>query len=564
MLKSQADKTARMAPLGFCCPAANPETEPVKLKTTMPEDCLLCFDGGEQVSFADATHNNIVMGTTGSGKSTQIILPALASLIKAGFGGVILDVKGNVTDQVRMIANEYGRLDDVVEFGPGPMSTKVNLFAGASPDRREALFNKIFCMVETSAENSIFRQDGMQKGQDVLDLQLIICRKLGIDFNFGVYRRLINDAQFAHDLYSAYKSKLYNKNDARERSLVQRIEGDRLHYILHSCTMDKAPRDWAQQTSYRMSYVRGAVESFYRSPGLAENFLAGVDENLDIARRVYDEQKIVVLRLAVETGDAGLKIASHILREYYQAVYRRGKRLDDRKYTFCIADEFQDFYDSSRCNPLNDNAFVAKCREFRCIAMYGTQSLAAMHSQAERQIDAETFVANNNMRLFLYSDDRHTQDLAPEGMRHLDRLAPGKGVLVKYNVATREHLVGEVSMQRMHDLVQEIFRRQAIFVPASAPVSVFADESEDDAIAREQSLQEACDMLLRCEPAGMGQKHDGRKNMQKLLQAKHLLDEIADDGAFADIDETLGYDIDHVRQLLVEIAHCTKDEELNR
>ena len=130
MLQSMSVKKDKRC-MGFVSAKASDSAN--KQSVYEPEsDTLVAFDEGESISFADASHNMITLGTTGSGKTMQIILPAACSLIKAGFGGLIVDVKGNFTNYVRMIAREYGRLDDVVEFGPGPDATPVNLLYGTT------------------------------------------------------------------------------------------------------------------------------------------------------------------------------------------------------------------------------------------------------------------------------------------------------------------------------------------------------------------------------------------------------------------------------------------------
>lgn len=118
MSTPRASKKTKKARRGFGRATAAPETTSAMQDKDMaaPEDCLLRFDDSEQVSFADAAHYSTVLGKTGSGKSVPPILPALGSLIHAGFAGVVLDVKENVTEQVRMLARQLGRLDDVEQL----------------------------------------------------------------------------------------------------------------------------------------------------------------------------------------------------------------------------------------------------------------------------------------------------------------------------------------------------------------------------------------------------------------------------------------------------------------
>ena len=113
------DSPYRQHRLGFLA-----QVEPIAVSqphTTSPsEDALFTFDSGRTLSFADGARSIAIIGGTGSGKTTSIILPMINSLLRRGFGGVILDIKGNLGAQTRALAQECGRQDDIIEFGSAP------------------------------------------------------------------------------------------------------------------------------------------------------------------------------------------------------------------------------------------------------------------------------------------------------------------------------------------------------------------------------------------------------------------------------------------------------------
>lgn len=490
MLQSMSVKKDKRC-MGFVSAKASDSAN--KQSVYEPEsDTLVAFDEGESISFADASHNMITLGTTGSGKTMQIVLPAACSLIKAGFGGLIVDVKGNFTNYVRMIAREYGRLDDVVEFGPGPDATPVNLLYGTTVFELEQLVRSLMSIKHDESHHAIFFEEGIAKALDVLELYRIMCIKLGRSFHFEVFNNLLNDYVLAQKVYEFYDSKLKDLDNLDEKRLVGRINGDTLHYILPpGRDLNKRSKAYDEQNSYRMGYVRTGVERFMRAPGMVRNFLGSVNENLDIARRIYDENKIVVLRLANETGHMGEVMANFIRREYYKAVFRNGKRLPQGKYTFLIADEVQDFFHSDREDQYNDNSFVAKCREFRNISIFGTQSVVAMQASAAGGLpDCEAFVANCNVRVFLFSDDPNTQALAPRTLPDLETLPSGKANLAKFDVKTRDHVVGTVGLGKAYAMLQDIIERQTPFVPDSVVVDMSDPTKEEKDAALKLIVEE--------------------------------------------------------------------------
>lgn len=117
-----------LAPIDACnVPEGHPTARP-PIKSSS-NDTLFAFDSGRCLTFAEGVRSTLVLGGTGSGKTTSVILPMLEALLRRGFGGVILDVKGNLGAQTRELAKSCGRLNDVVEFGSSPDACATNLLA---------------------------------------------------------------------------------------------------------------------------------------------------------------------------------------------------------------------------------------------------------------------------------------------------------------------------------------------------------------------------------------------------------------------------------------------------
>ncbi len=65
------------------------------------------------------------------------------ALMRQGFGGVILDIKGNLGAQTRALAQKCGRQGDVIEFGSSHAAQPTNLLAGLKKHEIADLFQVI-------------------------------------------------------------------------------------------------------------------------------------------------------------------------------------------------------------------------------------------------------------------------------------------------------------------------------------------------------------------------------------------------------------------------------------
>ena len=72
--------------------------------------------------------NAICYGQTGSGKTTAFMLPNIKERMKAGHKLIIYAYKGNLNAQIKAIAEDCGRLKDIVEIGT-PWGERINLLA---------------------------------------------------------------------------------------------------------------------------------------------------------------------------------------------------------------------------------------------------------------------------------------------------------------------------------------------------------------------------------------------------------------------------------------------------
>jgi len=79
------------------------------------------------LTYENAILNNLIIGSTGTGKTSTVILPMIENLIKNNTPGLILDIKNNLTDYIYNIAEKYNKKDMLIELSIFPTGKKVNI-----------------------------------------------------------------------------------------------------------------------------------------------------------------------------------------------------------------------------------------------------------------------------------------------------------------------------------------------------------------------------------------------------------------------------------------------------
>lgn len=433
--------------LGFC---ASKDNAPKPEKEVPDTECLLKFDSGQSLSFEDGLHHLLCLGTTGSGKTMSLMAPALRSHIAAGHGGLVIDIKGSLFKWIRAIAAEAGRLSDIVEYGTFPSAVKTNICSNMdASDFYDFCVGLLKDNFDNSSNNMDFHVKSAGVARDCLELMRLLnrhapknCRDNFIP-NLRVIAEMFQNHRRATALFAYFAEELAARENLEHRQFVDRVQSTRFHVLTQDD--DAYGATHLEQLAYVTDYLKNAFKVFLDAPGVLQNFNAHTSRGVDL-EEAFRDNRLVVLRFGPGAGKVGAHIARKLVNDYYDLIYRHGmENLETMKFV-CI-DEFQDIADLSH-GRFSDRNFIGMAREFRAGFLAATQSASSLLAPSVRPEAVESFISNCNCKVFFFSDDILTRDLAKRYEPNLDLidLAPGEAFAVKYDSISRKHFWGKETL----------------------------------------------------------------------------------------------------------------------
>lgn len=529
----------KRAGIGFLASlSAKPESLPAAAAGSAGS--LFTFDSGQTVSFLEASANVLTAGSTGRGKSTSVVLPALEAVIRAGFGGIAIDVKGNFSAYTRALARRYGREADILELGTGPQATPINLFNGLSMPDIERLMRSV-CIGDMEART--WNMDWHLKGVKIVVDMILLLRLLAerdpvFTPNLVLLNAMVTDYKLTRSLMGLFRESVCDA-DRYDHVLFR----DSLQEFAFTPLMprptgngSKQAAEWDMQVEWNLQPVRRSLGLLSGDPKLRANFasLENPDLVLDFGDLVYRQRKIVLLRFDPQTTVGGARIARFIKEKFYQDAYAHGLALEPGEFTFAIMDEFQDIVDLTPDNPFNDSAWLAKSREFRNINVLATQSFASLYAMAERPAAVDSMLNNCSTKILLQMDDPSTNAYLkafPDLPCLPSELGRGRCLVLRFDMVNREFVICEDGTQMSYESSQsslaEVLARGRVHDSSVATAAPAQGPMHPSGLARDK-----LEMVIGYDPLrdkGMSAAQDKEEHtgeLEDVLEkaSPHLLD----------------------------------------
>ena len=419
-----------LAPIDACnVPDGHPTgRSPIK---TSSNDTLFAFDSGRCFTFAEGVRSTLVLGGTGSGKTTSVILPMLEALLRRGFGGVILDVKGNLGAQTRELAKSCGRLNDVVEFGSSPDACATNLLADMKQHEIADFFQVLAVHGMERDSNISWYAKG---GSLAADVAQVLSSLAQVERNCHFSRQFtptlkavfaaLSNHTFAANLWKFYcqelgalraRSQHAQKPDClmEAEAFYHAVNAECFHVLLTEDigASNKDAVTNKQQKTWMLQGILGRFKAIQATHDLMDRFSSLADDAvpLDFTDLVYRQKKVVLVHFSPDCGPTGALLSRCIKERFYQSILKNGSKLSSDQYTFMIGDEFQHILDVDSERPLNDMELFGLSREFRNINIIASQSMASLYAKGGTHA-VSSLLGNCMTKIMLQNGDPETLD----------------------------------------------------------------------------------------------------------------------------------------------------------
>ncbi|MFO0946445.1 MAG: type IV secretory system conjugative DNA transfer family protein [Planctomycetota bacterium] len=393
-----------------------------KIPTWKLSDSLLSFSRSDAFSLADACEGVLVVGATGSGKSTGSGKALAHAYLSAGFGGLVLTAKNDERAVWESYCKQTGRLKDLHVFSPdGPYRynfldhelQRGGVGAGLT-DNIVHIFAQVLQIAERGSgsgggreDEGYWRRASNQLLRNTIDLLIMAKNRITLS---DIYRIIV----------SAPRSK--------EQEL---LEGWRQSSFCFRC-LEEA--DMRPKSSHQ-AHDFGLVCDYFclEFPGLSERtrsvICSTMTSMIDVLHRgitaelfcsetnltpeATENGAIILIDLPIKEFSQVGQFAQVLWKTAFQRSIERRNLKENRRPVFLWADECQYFVTS----PF-DMQFQTTCRAARVATVLLTQNIsnmyAALGGSSTGRVEADSLFGNLNTKIFHANSDPVTNQWASE------------------------------------------------------------------------------------------------------------------------------------------------------
>lgn len=401
--------------------------QPKPLFTPLPrapvwhmDEPLVHFNGGADVwTLQDACEGTLILGATGSGKTSGSGQLLAKSFLQAHFGGIVLTAKEDESQLWQRYAEQTGRSGQLCVVRPGG-SFKFNFLdyqarlkdeQGGSTENVVELFHSVLEANSKSQGKGTNESFWVNTSRQLFRNLVRVIRAAEVPLTLKTLR------QFLVEVPSSQRDAA--TGDWKQTPTFGRLIAEartRTRGKPETLSVDEAIRYWTNDFPALNAETRSIVATSFTST--LDLFFDPVVWDLfcgetTITPEAVLDGAIIVIDLPVKKFLTIGRVGQLIWKHFFQLAIERRSDPNDatRRPVFLWADEAQHFWSD------HDGVFQATARSSRCASVFLTQNMPNFYAQAGGKLAKERldgFAANLNTKLFHANGDPTTNRWASD------------------------------------------------------------------------------------------------------------------------------------------------------
>lgn len=320
-------------------------------------------------NFKDRFLHMLILGPTGSGKTSQTIIPFINQDIQNMEGGItVIEPKGDLAEKVYSMAEHYGR--KAVYFNPIlPNCPYFNPLFGKESDVIENMSTTFKMLSADSPQFFLDMNDTL-----IRNSLKVLKRLYGNKANLIEFSRLVqNSGGLGRKMIQQF-SRL-----PAETPDIAKENADIAAWFLSDYFAERS------KTYEHCSGLRSQISKIISNPHLRRVLNPPNGENdIDFDKHLEEGTVITISTAQGELQDLGKFLGYFVILQFQSAVFRRPGTENTRRAHFLYIDEFQTYANAGFANMLTQG------RSYRVASHLATQNRALIGMNAGK--DAKTFI----------------------------------------------------------------------------------------------------------------------------------------------------------------------------
>ncbi len=372
-------------------------------------------------TIGSAVEGTLILGATGSGKTSGSGRAIMLSFLRAGFGGLVLTAKADERQLIESYCRETHRLKDLLIFGTAE-SLRFNFLdyelkrKGTGAGLTENIVNLFSIVLEIAERNSAggggredegyWRRAARQLCRNLVDLLILAKGRISIP---DLYRLVVSAPtsmdQIRSDMWKeqSFCFKCLGEADKRQKTEQQQIDFSIVadYFLLEFPSLSEKTRSVVVSTFTSMVDVlnRGILRELFCT-------------DTNVTPEVCENGEIICIDLPVkEFSEVGL-FAQVLWKHAFQKSIERRDITTSPRPVFLWADEAQNFVTSG------DMQFQTTARSARVATVLLSQNVsnfyAALGAGDKGKAEADSIFGNLNTRIFHANSDPVTNTWAAD------------------------------------------------------------------------------------------------------------------------------------------------------